>query len=121
MTARHKEDMQLTFGNLKGIGNLDYVATWYKKATDMMSDTTIRTGFVSTNSITQGEQVALLWKPLMGRGIVIDFAYRTFKWWNEAKGKAAVHCVIIGFSINQDRAKVMYEGKKKIAVNNINP
>ena len=121
MTARHKGDMLLTFGNLKGIGNLDYVTAWYKKAADIMNHTDIRTGFVSTNSITQGEQVAFLWKPLMERGVHIDFAYRTFKWWNEAKGKAAVHCVIIGFSFVDTARKYIYDGKTKYSVDMINP
>ena len=117
-SVRQKEDMRLILPDSQ---MLDYVAAWYKKATDMMSGTTIQTGFVSTNSITQGEQVALLWKPLMKRGIHIDFAYRSFKWWNEAKGKAAVHCVIIGFSYVETTRKRIYEGKKKSAVHNINP
>lgn len=121
MTARHKEDIHLVFGLQKNVGNLDYVTAWYKQATGMMSGTEIRTAFVSTNSITQGEQVALLWKPLMERGIVINFAYRTFKWWNEAKGKAQVHCVIIGFSFMETNRKRIYEGKKKSVASNINP
>jgi len=121
MTAVQKEDMQLTFGALKGVGNLDYVATWFKKATNMMSGTTIRTGFVSTNSLMQGEQVALLWKPLMKRGIHIDFAYRTFRWWNEAKGKAAVHCVMIGFSFVDVTRKYIFDGESKNSVSRINP
>ena len=121
MTARHKEDMRLTFGNLKGIGNLDYVTAWYKKAADMMSGTEIRTGFVSTNSITQGEQVVLLWRPLLERGIVINFAYRAFKWWNEAKGKAQVHCVIIGFSFADAAHKYIFDGESKDSVVRINP
>ena len=101
MSATQKEDMQIVFSALKGLGNLDYVTAWYKKATDMMSGTAIKTAFVSTNSITQGEQVAILWKPLMDKGIFINFGIPTFKWSNEAKGKAAVHCVIIGFSYQQ--------------------
>jgi len=120
MTTAQKEDMQLTFGAQKNIGNLDYVAAWFKKATHMISGTTIRTGFVSTNSLTQGEQVALLWKPLIEQGIHIDFAYRTFKWWNEAKGKAAVHCVIIGFSFVDAKPKYIFDGETKHAVSRIN-
>ncbi|MCL2021816.1 MAG: class I SAM-dependent DNA methyltransferase [Betaproteobacteria bacterium] len=96
-TLRQREDMQIVFGDLKGRGRLDYVSAWYKKATDIMNGTTIKTAFVSTNSITQGEQVPILWKPLMERGIFINFGVPTFKWSNEAKGKAAVHCVIVGF------------------------
>ena len=74
--------------------DLDFVCGWYKKANDLIQGTDTRCAFVSTNSITQGEQVALLWKNMNAE---IDFAYRTFKWHNEAKGVAAVHCVIIGF------------------------
>ncbi|MDR2732924.1 MAG: DUF559 domain-containing protein, partial [Fibromonadaceae bacterium] len=82
----------------KTAGKIDYVAAWYYKAAKLLSGTQIRAAFVSTNSITQGEQVSAVWKPLFEMfGISINFAYRTFKWSNEAKGKAAVHCVIIGF------------------------
>jgi hypothetical protein len=82
---------------LKNAGKLDYVAGWFYKAAQTLRNTSIRTAFVSTNSITQGEQAGLLWKPLFAQNIEIDFAVRTFKWHNEAKNKAAVHCVIIGF------------------------
>ncbi|MCL2609250.1 MAG: methylase, partial [Treponema sp.] len=98
MTDAQKSDMLHVFGNTKGTGNLDYVTAWYKKAADMMGDAAARAAFVSTNSITQGEQPGILWKPLMDNGIFINFGIPTFKWSNEAKGKAAVHCVIIGFS-----------------------
>lgn len=82
----------------KNAGIMDYVAAWYVKAADFMEkNRSIRTAFVSTNSITQGEQVEPLWKPLFDRGIAIDFAYRTFKWNNEARGNAAVHVIIVGF------------------------
>lgn len=98
---RNKEqvkDMQLVFSdNTKG-GKLDYVAAWYKKAIDFMCNTNIHAAFVSTNSITQGESVPILWTYLEKKGLEIDFAYRTFVWNNEAKGRAKVHCVIIGFS-----------------------
>ncbi|MDR0515995.1 MAG: endonuclease domain-containing protein, partial [Fibromonadaceae bacterium] len=83
----------------KTAGKIDYVAAWYYKAAKEIMDTQIRAAFVSTNSITQGEQVAAVWKPLFEMfGIRINFACRTFKWSNEAKGKAAVHCVIAGFN-----------------------
>ena len=98
MNNAQKDDMLHVFENIKGVGNLDYVTAWYKKAADMMSGSTIRTAFVSTNSIVQGEQAAILWKPLTERGIFINFGVSTFKWSSEANGKAAVHCVIIGFS-----------------------
>ena len=107
---------------LKTAGKIDYVAAWYYKASKIMVGTQIRTAFVSTNSITQGEQVAAVWQPLFGMfGIHIDFAYRTFKWSNEAKGKAAVHCVIIGFSLSRRKEKVIYEGNEKSVAQNINP
>ena len=121
MTPVQKEDMHLSFGALKGVGNLDYVTAWYKKAADMMNGTEIRTAFVSTNSITQGEQVAILWKPLMERGMMINFAYRTFKWTNEAPGKAAVHCVVIGFSFINTAHKYIFDGKIKNYATKINP
>jgi len=98
MNPAQKSDMANVFGKLKGLGNLDYVSAWYKKAADFMDGTRITTAFVSTNSITQGEQVAILWKPLVERGIFINFGVPTFKWNSEASDKAAVHCVIIGFS-----------------------
>ena len=100
---------------------LDYVACWYKKAADLMRDTQIRTALVSTNSITQGEQVAILWKPLFANGVHIDFAYRTFRWDSEANIMAHVHCVIIGFSIAPNsRYKALYTGEQLQIVDNIN-
>lgn len=99
MSPEQKADVMAVFGDTASVGNLDFVTAWYKKATDLIQGASTRCAFVSTNSISQGEQVALLWKPLMERNhVVIDFAYRTFKWRNEASGNAAVHCVIVGFS-----------------------
>lgn len=95
----------------KTAGKIDYVAGWYFKAAVMMADTNIRTAFVSTNSITQGEQVAGVWKPLYERfGIHIDFAHRTFRWDSEANIKAHVHCVIVGFSVapNDKQAAIFF-------------
>ena len=99
MDAAKKADMLTLFPKNK---NLDFVCGWYKKANDLIQGTATRCAFVSTNSITQGEQVAALWKNLNAE---IDFAYRTFKWHNEAKGNAAVHCVIIGFHAKEARAE----------------
>lgn len=106
----------------KTAGKIDYVAGWYFKAAQFMRGTTIRTAFVSTNSITQGEQVAGVWKPLYDRfGIHIDFAHRTFRWDSEASMKAHVHCVIVGFSIAQNPEKRrIYVGERFKEVNNIN-
>lgn len=99
MSSDQKADLEHVFGDLKNSGNLDFVTPWYKKAADMMdSNTSIQTALVSTNSIVQGDQAGILWEYLFDRRFEINFAYRTFKWSNAAKGKAAVHCVIIGFA-----------------------
>lgn len=99
MDKKQKEDVFNIFDNIKNAGNLDYVCCWYKKTADIMTlNKNLKAALVSTNSISQGEQVTTLWKPFYKIGIRINFAYRTFKWDNEARGKAAVHCVIIGFS-----------------------
>ena len=106
----------------KTAGKIDYVAGWYFKATLLMQNTNIRTAFVSTNSITQGEQVAGVWKTLYDRfGIHIDFAHRTFRWDSEATAKAHVHCVIVGFSIAENRKKrALYSSERFQLVDNIN-
>ena len=106
----------------KTAGKIDYVSGWYFKATVFMQNTTIRTAFVSTNSITQGEQVAGVWKPLYNRfGVHIDFAHRTFRWDSEANLKAHVHCVIVGFSVTPNgRSKLIYTGERTQEANNIN-
>jgi hypothetical protein len=102
---------------------LDYVCCWYKKATDLIQEKFTRCAFVSTNSITQGSSVCNLWKPLFEKGLHFDYAYQTFKWMNETldkKNMAAVHCVIIGFSIEKnDKPKIIFdsEGNKSIAKN----
>jgi len=100
MNKGQKDDMAHVFGkDTKGVGSLDYVTAWYRKAADFIAwNTSTRAAFVSTNSIAQGEQPAILWRPLIERGLHINFAVPTFRWTNEAKGRAAVHCVIVGFS-----------------------
>ena len=107
----------------KTAGKIDYVSGWYFKAAQLMQGTAIRTAFVSTNSITQGEQVAGVWKPLYTRfGIHIDFAYRTFRWDSEASIKAHVHCVIVGFSsVSNPVPKRIYTTERYQEVENINP
>ena len=102
MTTEQKDDMQYIF---PGIKNLDFVAGWYKKASDYIQNTKIECGFVSTNSITQGETVARL-SPLLN--VKINFAYHTFKWDSEANVKAHVHCVIIGFATFDRKEKYLY-------------
>ena len=106
----------------KTAGKIDYVAGWYYKAAKLMQNTPIRTAFVSTNSITQGEQVAGVWKPLFEQfGIHIDFAYQTFRWDSEASAKAHVHCVIVGFSVAVNtNIKKLFIGDKLHLSNNIN-
>ena len=118
-SAEQKKDLYPLCGEAK---NLDYVAGWYFKAAQFISDTPIRVAFVSTNSITQGEQVAVIWKPLMEQlHVHIDFAYRTFCWDSEASLKAHVHCVIVGFSVApSDKPKVIYTSDRPQIVSNIN-
>jgi len=121
MSAEQKNDVFSIFANVKNNGNLDYVSCWYKKAADMMTDTSIRTALVSTNSITQGEQVAILWKNLFENGTHIDFAHRTFIWDSEASIKAHVHCVIVGFSKAENSTpKRLFDNGSTKVVNNIN-
>lgn len=108
MEKEQKEDLLGVFDGFKNAGDLDFVAAWYKKAVDIMKEQpSTRTALVSTNSITQGQQVALLWQHMAEVGCHIDFAYRTFKWQNGAVKTAAVHCVIIGFSCGEEAAKKM--------------
>ena len=120
--------MSLVFNRFKSAGVLDYVAAWYWKATQYIDGQNIQAAFVSTNSITQGEQVAVLWRPLVEQhGVNINFAHRTFNWSSEAKGKAAVHVVIIGFAAIDTDKKFIYEydainaEPHQVSVININP
>lgn len=108
----------------KRVGKIDYVSAWYFKAALIMIGTHIKTAFVSTNSITQGDQVFVIWKPLFERyGIHIDFAYKTFKWVNETTDQAGVHVVIIGFSMfnNYKEKRIFSSDGKVLIVNNISP
>jgi hypothetical protein len=102
-SAEQKLDGQLVWGEIKGIGELDYVANWYRKSANYILKTEARCAFVSTNSITQGEQPVIIWSVLGPMGVKIDFAHQTFRWDNGASGMAAVHCVIIGFSSEKNR------------------
>jgi hypothetical protein len=96
-SASQQEDMALVFGHARGAATLDYVAAWYEKARSYVRGTEAKVAFVSTNSITQGEQVSILGPRLLDDGFEIGFAHRTFVWTSEARGKAHVHCVIVGF------------------------
>ncbi|MBI5676528.1 MAG: class I SAM-dependent DNA methyltransferase [Nitrospirae bacterium] len=144
--VEQKADMALIFGDIKGSGVLDYVTAWYLKAVNYVRGDEktgnlldnlpnmpkppiekIKIAFVSTNSITQGEQVGVLWSELLRLGVKIHFAHRTFQWSNEARGKAAVHCVIIGLALHEAAQKRIYDydtprsEPHAIKVKNINP
>ena len=126
MDKRQKEDVISTFGkDWHGVGDLDYVCCWYKKALETIKGSNTRCAFVSTNSVTQGASVANLWKPLFADGVHFDFAWRTFKWANETTDKenmAAVHCVILGFSVAENtKPKIIFVNEhEKIEAENIN-
>ena len=126
-TKDQKEDMLSLFVDKNGktdkmAGKIDYVAGWYNKASRYMLSTYIKTAFVSTNSITQGDQVSPIWKNLyINYNIEICFAYKTFKWTSEASKQAAVYCTIIGFSCFKNEKKYLYDGVRKINVENISP
>ena len=123
-----KADMEMIFANAKGTGVLDYVTAWYIKSAQYIQNTKIKVAFVSTNSICQGEQVGLLWSLMFNKyKIKIHFAHRTFSWRNEAKGNAAVHCVIVGFANYDTNNKTIFEyddikgEPHEVKVKNINP
>ena len=128
MTQSQRDEVTREFGNIAGSGVLDYVTAWYIKAAKYIQNTQIKCAFVSTNSITQGEQVGILWNVLINLyGIKIHFAHRTFKWSNEARGNAAVYCVIIGFANFDTANKSIYEYEDirgeahEVKAKNINP
>lgn len=119
MSPEQKKDVQTIFGSdWRGVGNLDYVCCWYKRAADLMQrHPQTRTALVSTNSVTQGEMVSSLWRPLIEQqGVHIDFAHRTFPWDNAAH----VHCVIVGFSIEANEKSLIFDGTLSIPAEYIN-
>ena len=108
--SEQKNDIETLFGKIKDVQDLDYVTGWYYKAAEYIQNTNIEVGFVSTNSICQGAQVPILWKVMFNKfHLSINFAYQTFKWSSEASEKAAVHCVIIGFSTFERKRKLIFE------------
>lgn len=123
MSKEQSKELNEVFKDCKGIGKLDYVCAWYKKAAKFIEDNEIKCAFVSTNSITQGEQVAPFWNNIFEKhNLNIDFAHQNFVWSSEAKDRAAVHCVIIGFSKNNNNPRFLYtsQSQGKI-VQNISP
>ncbi|MBN8463816.1 MAG: class I SAM-dependent DNA methyltransferase [Dechloromonas sp.] len=123
-----REDTHTVFAGIDNAGLLDFVAAWYVKAARYLAaNPAIRAAFVSTNSITQGEQVGALWGWMLAQGVKIHFAHRTFSWSNEARGKAAVHCVIVGFGLGNVAEKTIFEYENikgeahAVKVSNINP
>jgi hypothetical protein len=128
MSKDQRKEITDLFDNVPGAGTLDYVSGWYIKASKYIQGAGITCAFVSTNSITQGEQVAVLWKQLIEQySVIIHFAHRTFKWSNEAPGKAAVYCVIIGFRLTAPKTFSLYEYEDirgephVVSVKHINP
>jgi len=117
-----EQKADLSFATDERAKNMDYVAGWYFKACNYIIGTAISCAFVSTNSITQGEQVAVIWKPLYEKyNVHIDFAHRTFRWDSEASQKAHVHCVIVGFSVAlNSKQKIIYENDRFSMAKNIN-
>ena len=109
-TDDQSQEVRDIFGSIKRVNSIDYVACWYVKAVDyMLNNPAIRGAYVSTNSITQGEQVEPIWQALQSRGLHIHFAHRTFRWESEARGKAHVHVVIIGFGLLDKWPKLLYD------------
>lgn len=121
-TKEQAVDLESVCKDIPKCGKLDYVCGWYVKAADYMQGTQIHAAFVSTNSISQGESVGILWKPLFTeKHLTIEFAYRTFVWTSEAKDKAAVHCVIVGFTCGTARNTCyLYESDRRRTVEHIN-
>lgn len=126
--SQQKQDLLRVFHGVKNAAILDFVAPWYRKAAEYMKhNKTIKTAFVSTNSITQGEQVSILWTDLLQRDVKIHFAHRTFQWSSESPGRAMVHCVIIGFALCDTEKKRLFDYKSpkseayEISAKNINP
>ena len=108
--AEQREDQQRVMANISGAGVIDFVANWHLKAADYIQGSKIKAAFVSTNSICQGEQAGILWAELMGRyQVKIHFAHRTFSWQSEARGKAHVHCIIVGFANYDTETKYLYD------------
>lgn len=119
-TKEQTEDLKEVFAPSKDYGKLDYVAGWFKKASDLIEGTDAEAAFVSSNSICQGESVNLFWQKLLSNCLYINFAHNTFKWTSEAKSTAGVSCVIVGFSFKERKEKQLFNGDKYEIVEHIN-
>ena len=121
--GEQKKDVKNIFGDIKDVQDLDYVCCWYKKAALLIQGTKARVGLVSTNSICQGSQVPILWNVLLNElNVKINFAYQTFKWESEASERAAVHCVIVGFSVTEPKERFLITPKGQVFyAKNISP
>jgi hypothetical protein len=116
-----KEDLAIVFKGIDGFKNLDYIACWFLKGAKYIQNTNAQFALVSTNSICQGEQVASLWPQIIDKNLEIGFAHTSFKWENNAKGKAAVICIIVGVRNKRNSPKAIFRGNFKHLVSNINP
>ena len=116
-----KADMEYAMGKEIAYNNLDYISTWFYSGTKYIANSSAKLAFVTTNSISQGEQVALLWPSIIEKRVEIAFAYHSFKWSNNAKYNAGVTCIIIGLRSNSNEPKYLFEGTNKKKVNNITP
>ena len=116
-----KADMKAAMGKEIAYNNLDYISTWFYSGTKYIANSSAKLAFVTTNSISQGEQVALLWPSIIEKRVEIAFAYHSFKWSNNAKYNAGVTCIIIGLRSNSNEPKFLFEGINKKKVNNITP
>ncbi len=119
-TKEQKQDIEFVFSRISSSKNIDYIVAWFFLGKKYITNSASKLAFVSTNSITQGEQVPSIWKNIIENGVEIFFAHASFKWANNAKYKAGVTCVIIGLSINP-KIKFMYRENIKVNVTNINP
>ena len=120
MTTSQRNDLTSLMGKIPGVGEMDYVCGWFKKCADYIQNSKIKCALVSTNSVTQGQHALTIWPHLFDLGVHINFAYKTFRWDNEAEKKAVVHCVIIGFSLEKSRECYLFDGTQKSKVEYIN-
>ncbi|NLW04523.1 MAG: class I SAM-dependent DNA methyltransferase, partial [Pseudomonadaceae bacterium] len=126
-SKEQQQDMTYVFPKTGNFGKLDFVAAWFYKAALFSQKTTTEIGFVATNSICMGEQTGVLWQPLLDMGVYINFAHRTFAWTNDAKGKAAVHCIVVGYAYHEKERKLLFDypnikgSATSVIAKNINP